>query len=317
MPLSQHPARSAQDLTNDLTALLDGTEAQFRVGQIAPAMARLCESLLAYRLATSEPVWRETVSRVCLPHPLRTWLHQDPYTRRAFDKPRGYAGDAVMLDFVYCGTPPPETSATGTAVFRATTRLPNGLSVVERRAWLAWMLDDLAERGEHPRVLSVACGHLREGHQISALPAGRFGEFIALDQDRESLAVVAQEQGRFVTAREASVRDLLRRRVTFHDMDFVYAAGLFDYLSDSVAARLLAMLFQMLAPGGRVLIANFKPASHGRGYMEAFMDWYLLYRDERGLEKLTAEIPDNAIADRQTYSDSYGNVAYLELTRGR
>src|SRR5262249_38418269 len=28
-------------------------------------------------------------------------LHQDPFTYRAFSKPRGYAGDAVMMDYIY------------------------------------------------------------------------------------------------------------------------------------------------------------------------------------------------------------------------
>ena len=34
-------------------------------------------------------------------HPIHKVIMSDPYSRRAFDKPRGYAGDAVMLDFIY------------------------------------------------------------------------------------------------------------------------------------------------------------------------------------------------------------------------
>lgn len=305
------------NLDTALIVLLDEIERQFQLGQVAPAMARLCESLLAYRLMTSDAAWRDAVRRVCGTHPIRTWLHQDPYTQRAFKKPRGYAGDAVMLDFIYDGIPPEQTSAVGQAIFRATTRLPNGLSVVERRDRIARMLESLADQQVKPRVLSVACGHLREGQQTTALAGGRFGEFRALDQDRDSLAVVQREQGPLVTTHVASVRDLLRRRLVFRNMDFVYAAGLFDYLSDAIATRLLAVLFQTLIPCGRLLIANFCPTSHGRGYMEAFMDWYLIYRDERTLERLTIEIPEETIAQRHVCTDSYGNVAYLELTRKR
>lgn len=314
-PLSD-VATDADQLAADLLLLLDDTYAQFQAGHIAAGMARLCESLLAHRLASPEPVWRETVGRVCLSHPIRALLHQDPYTLRAFEKPRGYAGDAVMLDFVYGESPPPETSPIGQEVFKATTGLPNGLSVRDRRDRLARMFDELAVAKPHPRVLSLACGHLREGQASKAVQEGRIGEFLALDQDAESLAVVANEQARCgVTAITASVTALIRKKFAFTNLDFVYAAGLFDYLSDSVATRLLAMLFQMLASGGRLLIANFKPASHGRGYMEAFMDWYLLYRDERDLEKLTAEIPDRELTACRSYTDPYGNVAYLELVR--
>ncbi len=48
-----------------------------------------------------------------------------------------------------------------------------------------------------------------------------------------------------------------------------------------------------LAFGGMLLIANFTPDSHGRGYMEAFMDWQLIYRDESQLYSLAAEGPDH------------------------
>jgi hypothetical protein len=34
----------------------------------------------------------------CLRHPIAALLHQDPLTWRTFHKPKGYAGDATMLD---------------------------------------------------------------------------------------------------------------------------------------------------------------------------------------------------------------------------
>src|SRR5215471_14831280 len=37
----------------------------------------------------------------CQTHPLHRMALEDPFTERAFSKPRGYAGDAVMLDYIY------------------------------------------------------------------------------------------------------------------------------------------------------------------------------------------------------------------------
>lgn len=39
-------------------------------------------------------------SSICRNHPLREIILSDPYSRRAFEKPRGYAGNAVMLDYI-------------------------------------------------------------------------------------------------------------------------------------------------------------------------------------------------------------------------
>jgi hypothetical protein len=37
----------------------------------------------------------------CQGHPLHKIALEAPFTERAFSKPRGYAGDAVMLDYIY------------------------------------------------------------------------------------------------------------------------------------------------------------------------------------------------------------------------
>ena len=49
----------------------------------------------------SEEDWGEFARYVRENHELRQFLYQDPLTWRALDKPRGYAGDAVMMDYIY------------------------------------------------------------------------------------------------------------------------------------------------------------------------------------------------------------------------
>jgi extracellular factor (EF) 3-hydroxypalmitic acid methyl ester biosynthesis protein len=300
----------------DVNGFLDEMQDRLLVGDAVASVRLLIDRLREYRQASSEEDWRDRIRPACLQHGIRDLLHQDPYTRRAFAKPRGYAGDAVMLDYVYRGDAPSETTRLGREIFYCTTRLPNGLSVVARRDYLATNIDQIACVSDRPRILSIACGHLREAQCSRAVQDRSVGEFFALDQDPESLAVVEKEQSaQGVTPVLGSVRSLLRGGMPFSDLDFVYAAGLFDYLSDAVATRLTARMFEMLAPGGRLLIANFVPESHGRGYMEAFMDWELTYRDEADLSSLTREIPMRAISWQRAFRDSYGNIVYLELGR--
>ncbi len=49
-------------------------------------------------------------------HPLHSDLMLDPYVNRAFHKPRGYAGDAEMMDLVYTRTAPKDTSPLGSGL---------------------------------------------------------------------------------------------------------------------------------------------------------------------------------------------------------
>jgi SAM-dependent methyltransferase len=147
----------------------------------------------------------------------------------------------------------------------------------------------------------------------------RLGRFLALDQDRERLAVVDQELGPFgVETVPSPVKSLLKGELRFEAMDFVYAAGLYDYLSQPVAIQLTQVLFSMLRPGGRLLLANYAdpPAdSNFKAYMEAFMDWWLLYREESEVDEWSQGIPRAALDERRLFRDDTGNLLYLELIR--
>jgi len=85
------------------------------------------------------------------------------------------------------------------------------------------------------------------------------------------------------------------------NLDLVYAAGLYDYLSQPLATRLTKTMFDMLRPGGKLQVANFVPDHPEVGYMETFMQWSLIYRTESQLEDVAKEIPAPEIADKRTF----------------
>jgi hypothetical protein len=142
----------------------------------------------------------------------------------------------------------------------------------------------------------------------------QFSDFYALDHDEESLAVVEREQrADGITPIAGSVRSLLSGKTVFEDLDFVYAMGLYDYLEDNVATALTAKLFSMLRFGGQLLVANFAPNHHDIGYMEAAMDWWLIYRDEEHMRHLASGI--QAPYELKAFRDIPGNLVFLELTK--
>jgi SAM-dependent methyltransferase len=169
------------------------------------------------------------------------------------------------------------------------------------------------------RVASLACGYLREAELMSSIELGRLDRYYALDQDAECVQHVSQTfRDTPVTAMSASVRDLLKRTSVVEevcDLDFFYAAGIFDYLTDPMAEALAAELFRRLKPGGVLWIPNFVPDIPDRAYMEAFMDWWLIYRSADALGRLDARIPEREIAGKRLFVESEENVTFLELVR--
>jgi SAM-dependent methyltransferase len=274
--------------------------------------------LAELRRSLSPEAWREAVAN-CRRHPVIEVIHQDPLTSRAFKKPRGYAGDAVMLDYIYGREelwPEPNSTALGRAIFRYTTSAPASEGVRCRRGFVAELLDRLADGVPQPHVLSVASGHLREANLSSAVRRRRLGRLVALDADAESLKVVSASYKPFgVEACHADLRKLLRGRTGLGEFDLVYSTGLFDYLQETIGRRLVTEMFNLLNPGGRLLVANFLPEIRDIGYMETYMDWNLVYRTRHDMIELTRDIPQREIHSLRIFAEENQNIIFLEVCR--
>ena len=313
-PTPTHEVRTIAEASREL---LDRTYEQIRRGQVQSGMHELVLGLRVMRDIYPTAPWQQFSQSDCLLHAMRDVVHQDPFTRRSFDKPRGYPGDAGILDLIYGAVPLPEgTTEMGTEVYAYTVQAPACESVRARRDLIAAAIDEIAGVVERPRILSIACGHLREAAKSRALREGRVGEFVALDHDTDSLAVVERDYGELgVSTICNSVRGLVTGKVQFSKLDFVYAAGLYDYLGLPVATSVTRAMLDMLRPGGRLLVANFAPNLRDIGYMETFMAWNLIYRDEREMAAIASGLPQDQIARQRLFRDQHDNVVYLEVTR--
>ncbi len=267
------------------------------------------------RIRRDEPdLWRPFIEAFRA-HPVFQLVQQGPVTHAAFEKARGYAGDAGTLDYIYANRAfPGNISALGMQIYEWELNGANCRSVRARRDIVARSIDDLATLGRPPRVLSIACGHLREASCAEAVVSGNVHEFIGVDQDAKSLEEVRLEYGDLhLTTVVGSVRSILTGKTEFFDLDMVYASGLFDYLGDPTATRLLTIMFRSLRSGGRLLVMNFAPDCQDQAYMEACMDWWLIYRDETRLDTLTREIDPDCVRSKRLFRDPFGNIVFLEM----
>ncbi|MGH1570693.1 hypothetical protein ACRAWG_08560 [Methylobacterium sp. P31] len=253
--------------------------------------------------------------RFCRSHPLAETFMLDPYSRRAFEKPRGYAGDAVMLDYIYR---PNRSSLHGLAgaLHEATTTLPNAKSILWRQDYLATLVERSMRTRDVADVLSVASGHMRELDRLRDITAQTNVRFTALDQDKASISEAKAAYAEYeIVGKVASFASLIRNRKISKRYDLVYSAGLFDYLHDNIAIALIKAMLARLKPGGVMSIGNFSRNSHGRGFMAGFMDWCLIYRNEDDLRSLAdAACPK---ASHRIFRDQPGNVVYLEVFADR
>jgi hypothetical protein len=289
------------------------SHADLTSGRLDAGMRRIVDTLAALRCRLPAERWRAVCNSPKL-RPIRAILHEDPHAHRAYVKPRGYAGDPVLLDYVYgCAPLPESTTRLGRDVFRWSAEHSSAFrSVKRRRKFLAEMIDVTAARQPEARVLAIASGHLREA-QISAAVAGRsLAEVVALDHDPLSLEVVGSTcSGLPVRCVQGTLGELIAGRLEPGDFDLIYAPGLYDYLPDTIARRLTTVLSSRLAPGGELLIANFAQCRDA-GYMEAIMNWFLVYRTEADLLSLAGDVGDAVL---RTWTDVEGVMGYLAVVR--
>lgn len=288
---------------------LDHLYERLRAGDdVDDALDDLYRHLSCWRARADEPAWRRVIVERIRPHRLCELLHRDPFTRRAFQKPRGYAGDAVLIDYLYGLAPHTALDPLGHRVHRHVISTRSARSVAHRRTGAAAWIDATPAGG---RVLAVAAGHLREAELSRRLAAADLGGFIALDQDEASLAVVREQYGSLgVRTIHASVRQVVNGSLTARNLDLVYTTGLYDYLSRAAAQRLTRTLWDMLAPGGRLVIANFTPDTADFAYIEAFMDWWLIGRTRQQMRDLFAGLPPETIGDLRVEAPAGTDLLY-------
>lgn len=282
-------------------------------------MAELFSGLHALRSSSTPEMWKSIVEE-CVNHPIIEQIHQDPFTARSFHKPRGYAGDAVLIDYIYSGDSqnPSESpiSSLGEIIFRFTTGAPASAGVRARRDLMASYIDEACAVIEGPHILSVACGHLREATLCRSVLNDEVGRFIAMDQDELSLEVVKESTAHHgVVPICSSIKSLFRGEVASERFDFIYSTGLYDYLDNRIATRLTSRLFDMLNPGGRLVIANFLPDIWCAAFMETFMGWSLIYRTSGEIDALADNISQEEIASRRTFIERNANIVLLDLRR--
>lgn len=279
---------------------------------------RLSDSLYWIHLDSSPGRW-QSVCEVARAHPLMSLLQESPFLRRVYAKPRGYAGDPVLLDMVLDGVPgptEPKVSVLGQLLFERDLNTPFAMALRERRSFLASLIDHVADIVPEPTVLVAHCGHLREAELCSAIQEERLGVLIALDPDSTALAQVSARYGRkHVETLNRGVTAVLDRTLPPSSFDLIIVSGVYENLLDRFAQGLTRGFFDLLRPDGRLVIASPVPGHYDRSYLECFGDWTMTCRDAAEVLDLARAVAPADTGAVRIYTRRSQDMMYLELRR--
>lgn len=259
-------------------------------------------------------------------HPL---MMRAPFVHRAFNKPLGYAGDYEMVNMMLRD---PHEGPTLYSQLINSLHLSMGPAQAHRNriALLVERLTEVVERSvrleAEATILDVGCGPAAEVQRfLGTHPEAGRCRIRLLDFNRETLDYTRQHlaerqpagrQAMQVEFLHESVHSLLKQAAKgaqgqhTERYDFVYCAGLFDYLSDKVCGRLMRLFYSWLRPGGLVLATNVHPDNSERHWMEHLLEWHLLYRNEQQMLELS---PDRSHSE--VFTDATGVNVFLEVRR--
>ena len=261
-------------------------------------------ALLGY-LRKSDTEWPGAISDL-RKHPLFEIILRDPYTAHSYARPRGYPGDAELIDMIYNQHPGGDVDLLGRELFDRTTAVSATEAVRQRLSMAREILQSAVADGKS--ICSLACGYLREAEPLAGQDLGRF---TAVDLDRRSLDIVRGVHGQAIEIIEANVLNWLRTAAREgRRYDLVYSLGLTDYLTDRQLRLMTRLAAGILAPGGKLLLANFDEHPWA-GYMEAAMDWQLIYRTDDDM----ASNAEAAGCNYRLFRDKTGHVVFCEMWR--
>lgn len=255
-----------------------------------------------------------------------------PFLARVVEKPIGVPGDYGMLGQIL-GNPLEGYSAYG-RIFNSWILECGAASAYRNRVGLLHREIESAVRkagndGRKAEILSMASGVAYEVQRYIESPVEeQAADFVLVDFSPETLEEARRQyrtlgvfpEGVKVELHQSSVIDLANatRQVSGEGYkpeskyDLVYCAGLFDYLSDRLVARVTAYLFGLLRPGGKLVVSNYTVENPIIAWMTMVMDWELIYRSKEDFGKLIkSALPEQSV---ELETDSDGVEVYALIT---
>jgi len=227
----------------------------------------------------------------------RNYFIGGEYIKRSLEKPCGYAGDFKIIDDIYRNEP--HTTGFERLWDNYFQQLATPKAIRERKEDFKKIIIDfiIKKNNKNIRIMNLASGPAREIKEIFESGTNNISLNVIFDcYDIDTKAIEYAQQllnnGKNVNFfQKNAIRLALKKNIEEeipYKYDLIYSTGLFDYLDERVATRLVSNLKKLLKQDGLMVISNArdKYSNSSAGWMEWVAEWYLIYRTEDEFKKI-------------------------------
>jgi extracellular factor (EF) 3-hydroxypalmitic acid methyl ester biosynthesis protein len=298
---------------------------------IAPAVSSLFERF--EETASKTPEELQSLHRTYSRRQMHPLILCSPFVYRSFQKPLGYAGDYEMVNMML------RDPFEGGSLFAKIVNLwfVNSPPCEAHRNRIKHLMKKLNEETQRVsrenrkiRVMDMACGPAKEVQNfLTQDDLCEKAEFTLLDFNDETLEYTGKtlenikrthRRGTQIKMVKKSVNHILKESFKpsappppGERYDFIYCAGLFDYLEDRICKKLMDYFYGLLAPGGLLLATNVTPSNPLINTMESLMEWHLIYRNREQMGVLKPEAASEESTQIQT--EDTGINIFIEVRK--
>ena len=233
------------------------------------------------------------------------YVYQSDIVRRAYEKPRGYSGDYLLVEYIYNNLPISE-SKMGYCYDKYFLQNSYASAIKNRKDLMrSYLVNYLSQSKREFNVLNIACGSCREIKDLyqNFYPNLMIDniKFTLVDQDIEALEFSRDCLEKFKNSKFdfcnhnvlEYVRDPVRYSKILGKQDLIYSIGLADYLPDRILKKLINFCFKLLNTGGEILLAHKDISKYKPLAPNWWCDWTFYPRNEQYLLDLISSSIQN------------------------
>jgi hypothetical protein len=196
--------------------------------------------------------------------------------------------------------------------------LPRETATAEsgRGAFHAQQINAVCATNPSAHILAVACGRMPEASLSTAIRYRFFGRLVGVDRDVQALTQVSKTVGHLgVETLRGSPETVLSWARELDPFDYIYSYRLYEAFDERFCRRLTRRLFELLRPGGRLLLGSLTAFRASGNSAESVGCFAAFVRTPSTMQRLAADIPPPWRARTSVYVGPCGRTVYLDLRR--